>query len=419
MAKRKYRLRRSGILRTPVLIKERSVWRDRDGNMQNQEKSILEFVPVEDATIYLGKGRWVLKTHPAGFLYRWRLPSAYTRGHQVIDLTDGTSQLTWDSPQTGTSGTGTRTGPTVQNLLNRGDWSQFIESRLDMRPTFTYNEQAQHNVALRLKVKDAKVNLSVFAAEFKKTVTGLAKNFHDIVGVYRAVRRGNFSKAASFIKPRASHKGFSSRDVAGRWLELQYAIKPLVGDLQTGYDYIRENIETLMTYSVSHNFKTTVPLHSINSDSWHSMSASGTRGVRTKVYYVIDNARLREAAKLGMINPLVVAWELVPYSFVVDWLLPVGNMLEALDATVGTQFVSGTQTRWCDIDLVGETRESYTSYHDWPSTDMTPLPFTGKIYSISREALTSYPIVLPYVKNPFSTGHLINAVALVRNLFKR
>jgi hypothetical protein len=192
-----------------------------------------------------------------------------------------------------------------------------------------------------------------------------------------------------------------------------------MGDLKTGYEYIRENIETMMTYSVSHNYKTTVPLHDVWSGSAGRCQAQGSRGVRTKVYYVIDNAALRESAKLGLINPLLVGWELVPYSFVIDWFLPIGNMLEALDATVGTQFVSGTQTRWCDIDLTGFTREDYTGKVDWPYSEMTPLPFSGKIYSISRENLFGYPIVLPYVKNPFSTGHLINAVALARNLFKR
>ena len=314
MAKRKYRLRRSGTLQIPVVIKTHSDWIDRDGNRQSEDKTSVASVDVERATIYRGKGRWVYKRHPAGFTYRWREPSAYTRGHQVLDLTDSTSTLTWSSPTMGTEGTGRRTGPSVQILLNRGDWSEFMESRVDMRPTLTYNELAQHNVALRLKVKNAKVNLSVFAAEMKKTVSGLAKNFSDLVGIYRAVRHGNFVKAISFLKPKHYHKGFSSRDAAGRWLELQYGILPLMGDLKSGYDYIRENIDTLMTYSVSHNYKTTVPLH----DMWSSLSgrcqAQGTRGVRTKVYYVIDNQALRDSARLGLINPLVLGWELIPYS---------------------------------------------------------------------------------------------------------
>jgi hypothetical protein len=294
-----------------------------------------------------------------------------------------------------------------------------MESRLDMKPYLSYNEEARNNVAIRLKVKNATVNLSVFAAESKKAITGLSKNFSDIVGVYRAVRKGNFKKAVSYLKPDPRHKGFSSRDVGGRWLELQYAILPLVGDMTKAYEYIRENIEVLQTYSVSSNLKTAVPLHPIINDGSTLMQASGHRGVRTKVHYVIDQSGLREAARLGLINPLQVAWELVPYSFVIDWLLPIGNMIEACDATVGTSFISGTRTRWCDIDLIGSTSEEYEAFQGYPNSGLSKVQFTGKIYSIQRDALTSYPMVLPYIKNPFSTGHLINAVALVRALFKR
>jgi hypothetical protein len=32
---------------------------------------------------------------------------------------------------------------------------------------------------------------------------------------------------------------------------------------------------------------------------------------------------------LGLVNPLEIAWEVVPYSFVVDWFLPVGSYIAA------------------------------------------------------------------------------------------
>ncbi|UJQ85226.1 MAG: maturation protein [Perrunavirus faecadaptatum] len=417
MAKRKYRLRRSGSLQQTFSAENKSTWRNRDGTQHTTTTTSRYDVDVEYAAIYRGKGYWTRVKHPDGYFFPWRMPSPYIRGHQVIDLAPQSTTITWSTPFS--SGEGIRTGVPFTNLLNRGDWSSFIESRFDMRPLLTYNELARHNVSVRLKVGDAKVNLSVFAAEMKKTATGLAKNFSDIVGIYRAVRKGDFRRASSFFKPDPRQKGFSSRDAAGRWLELNYAIIPLLKDIQGGYEYIRENLERLMVYSVSSNLKIPVPLHYVEDSSSVSMQAQGFRGVRTKVYYVIDLPGLREANRLGLINPLTLGWELVPYSFVIDWLLPVGNMLEAITATQGTQFISGTRTRWCDIDLQGTVIDRYDGYVDWPNSGISKSSFTGKIYSISREVLLDYPMVLPYVKNPFSTQHLINAVALVRNLFKR
>lgn len=418
MTKRVYRLRRSGTLLQTFSAENKSEWRNNSGDTFNSTQLEAFEIPVEYATIYGGKGRFVKVNHPNGTTFPWRMPSSYTRGHQIIDLNASSSTLTWSTSFS--KGTGTRIGVPNENLLKRGDWSRFMESRLDMSPLLTYNEMARNNISLRLKVKDASVNLSVFAAEAKKAATGLAKNFTDILGVYQAVRKGNFKKAVSFLKPdTVKAKGWSSRDAAGRWLELQYAILPLASDLKRAYDYLRETQKRVLTYSVSANYNLTVPQHSIEDSSSVSMQASGRRGVRTKCHYLIDDFRMREAARLGLINPLLVAWELVPYSFVIDWLVPVGNMIEALDATAGTVFISGTRTRWCDIDLTGTVKSQYQGYTDLPNSGLSAVPFSGKIYSIQREALLSYPMVLPYVKNPFSTGHLINAVALVRSLFKR
>jgi hypothetical protein len=49
----------------------------------------------------------------------------------------------------------------------------------------------------------------------------------------------------------------------------------------------------------------------------------------------IDNPALATAQAVGLTNPALVAWELVPYSFVIDWFLPIGNWLTAIAPLVG------------------------------------------------------------------------------------
>jgi hypothetical protein len=43
-------------------------------------------------------------------------------------------------------------------------------------------------------------------------------------------------------------------------------------------------------------------------------------------------------------NPLEWAWELIPFSFVVDWAFPIGDWLGALDAMTGVNSTIGTVT---------------------------------------------------------------------------
>jgi hypothetical protein len=49
----------------------------------------------------------------------------------------------------------------------------------------------------------------------------------------------------------------------------------------------------------------------------------------------VSNPNLYLANKLGFVNPGVIAWELVPFSFVIDWFVPVGNFLSQWTDFVG------------------------------------------------------------------------------------
>jgi len=56
---------------------------------------------------------------------------------------------------------------------------------------------------------------------------------------------------------------------------------------------------------------------------------------KARARYTISDPALKQLAQIGITNPINLAWELIPYSFVIDWLIPVGKFLESLDALVG------------------------------------------------------------------------------------
>lgn len=49
----------------------------------------------------------------------------------------------------------------------------------------------------------------------------------------------------------------------------------------------------------------------------------------------VSNPNLWMANQLGLLNPLSVVWELIPFSFVIDWFVNVGSFLSQLTDTVG------------------------------------------------------------------------------------
>lgn len=147
---------------------------------------------------------------------------------------------------------------------------------------------------------------------------------------------------------------------------------------------------------------------------WSTIKVTGQsfRSCRMKIYAKISNETLANAASIGLLNPAQVAWELVPYSFVVDWFLPVGSFLETLTDTAGLTFVSGVQT----YRVVSQFQSEFTPpSYSWPKWSGS-FSATNHIKAIQRQALGGWPAPLPYVKNPLSTIHVASGLALIRQL---
>jgi len=75
--------------------------------------------------------------------------------------------------------------------------------------------------------------------------------------------------------------------------------------------------------------------------STKSNSTNGRFTVQTELGAMVGaqgrmhNPNLALLSDLGLINPLAVAWDKVPYSFVVNWFIPIGSYLNSLTDLVG------------------------------------------------------------------------------------
>jgi hypothetical protein len=144
--------------------------------------------------------------------------------------------------------------------------------------------------------------------------------------------------------------------------------------------------------------------------------AKVTRSVFARIDAIPNNAATIALSSAGVTNPLLVAWELVPFSFVVDWFLPVGNYVEQLDAMLGyTQgyYTSSLLVRadWLDIGRSGKV-----------GSTLIRNTFEGskKLIHLNRTAQAGVPLAkLPRFKDPRSLGHMANGLALLAQVFGR
>lgn len=278
-----------------------------------------------------------------------------------------------------------------------------------LEPAFSYNERARFDTDFGNKFGEG-ASLGVSAATFREDIQGLAELASDVMRLIRGIKRGNLKEIRRAIDGSRTKinyrdpKRMLGKTASSRYLQYTYALTPMVQDVYDTYETLRKS-EALAHL---HRFRKSRKFDVKEENS--SGSISGYKVLRCAVWYEVTSPEIRKASQLGLINPALVLWDLVPYSFVVDWLVPVGNYLHALSAYAGTEFKAGYLTSYAEAEVTAEGYWFYSSMKQ---------PMTVNRYKVyHREKLSDFPTAKLHYKNPFSTKHVINAVALIRNRFR-
>lgn len=282
-------------------------------------------------------------------------------------------------------------------------------------------------------IKSQKINLAQFWAERKQTISLIADSAMKVAGFINNLRKGDIISAGKALGSRPSRRirrNFremrpqSARDAtADAWLAMQYGWKPLLSDVYGAVDTLVERVSDIQRHMAKSKAVRSeeYELHNIPSAcpgmSWNVVVKSKIT-VKYTFMFDVTQAALNQQMRLGLTNPLQLAWELVPYSFVVDWFIPVGNALSNLDATMGVSFSTGAKV----VRI-----ESTTTMSLVPNPNSKPPDVawgsgtaTSKIVSIDRSVETSFPTPqLPELKNPLSVTHALNALALLSGAVSR
>jgi hypothetical protein len=216
------------------------------------------------------------------------------------------------------------------------------------------------------------------------------------------MRRGNFRKAAGLLGLRSNQKlpkklsrklgirtvkqltkkrrkeyllhkrkadySAIARNASDAWLEFHFGWSPLVKDI---YDISHAAADVLYRvkppmYRISGYGekdivfrKTQDPPYSV----YHTFSTSGKVFVAITGHYRVGNESDFDSNTLGLANPASAFYEAVPFSFVLDWVWPLGKWIEGWTSLSGLQFVSGsyaTVMHWdAVISLSFEKQYSY------------------------------------------------------------
>lgn len=210
------------------------------------------------------------------------------------------------------------------------------------------------------KLKASITDQSMWAvnlAEYHQSLAMMAARFRQILSFTNHIRKGNFLRAAEALGY-SKHPSRVSlrRRASNNWLEYSFGWKPLIEDIHSAVDHLQTPIKTLNpkgSASTTYYFRE-YKRDPIDPRYYSDRSTMGLVACRQGCKVSINNPNLYLANSLGLANPAVIVWELIPFSFVVDWFANVGEFLSQ-----GTDFLGLTVTQpWNTTLFKGRSLEA-------------------------------------------------------------
>lgn len=311
-------------------------------------------------------------------------------------------------------------------------WYRF--GPLDSAHGMTTGPYLARNLALkRLGEKASRVKFN--AAQFLGERKQLANLLEDTASrIYQAMRALKRCDVRSFMRSLSLSGGWSGQvakafqeirrtpineRLARHWLEFIYGWRPLLSDVYDAAELLAQKIETNQLY----NGVIRASAKSLDVKNYPYVAGEISPQVeirvlyrcRFKAHYRLDDDARMALSQTGISNPLLLAWELLPFSFVVDWFYPVGNYLEALTQFDGFTLLSGTEVN---------IREGHS--HIWHNASYQSGPFWSKKRTgehqvdeteYVRTQLMSWPSYALHLRSPLG-GNAYERVATAISLMR-
>lgn len=205
-------------------------------------------------------------------------------------------------------------------------------------------------IKARNRVSPAEFQALVSVAEFPKTIDLIAKTVRSLRQIRKSVVTGNPSYAIKAIggKPPKgiTVRSYANQTAQNRWLEFRYGWTPLLMEVQGAIKALSAQ-PALPLRATARGFEqdqkswTTITTRDDASVGLFTYSTvrRETVSARAFVLYTADLTHQR-ARDFGLLDVPLALWEVVPYSFVVDWFIPIGNWLEALTPKIGVKVLA-------------------------------------------------------------------------------
>lgn len=185
---------------------------------------------------------------------------------------------------------------------------------------------------LRARAKFSEFNFGETLVEFGETVGLVNKTLGTLFRGFSYLKNGQWGKLGRLWDNPGSlervRKLPPSKRIAKGYLEYQFGWSPLVSDVYSAVDAYTKGLgsvgDKVRKRSGRAPMKASNP-SSISSPLEATATASG----------IVSNPVSAGLNQLGLLNPALMAWNALPFSFLIDWFVPVSTVLGSLTAGAG------------------------------------------------------------------------------------
>lgn len=322
----------------------------------------------------------------------------------------------------------------LDNVLSAcgASWSRAVTAG-----AFPSGVESMARTKLRNQLQDGKAEWGVTLGEMRQTVKGLHQFSSETLDVITWLSKSAKRAKREVVKeilgiPPGTRKAppwvrGKDRKIVDGWLEYQFSVKPLLGDIQTSSqalsDLLFEELRPMrMKFKAGGSDRTVTSYKSGSgfSPGWTgSVQAETSTQCHISAIYDITPTTTRTLGSLGLTNPLSTAWELTTLSWMVDYVWGVGDWLKSLTKIDGASFVEGSLTRVQRCSFAGPV--SFT-----PDSSSVKLVKGFNDYEVSMSAGRMQRVVIsdvqpglhPAFRNRMGLTQMANSLAVLSNLLR-
>lgn len=140
------------------------------------------------------------------------------------------------------------------------------------------------------------------------------------------------------------------KDSADAFLAFQYGVLPLMGSAADLCEVVRHPFPRYRVRASAPRSSQTRPAYVANNypkgATAFIQQLSDVSDMHGGFDITVDNQVVFSAEQMGLLNPLSVAWELTPFSFVVDWFIPIGTYVNSLSDYAGCTITNSFVTEF-------------------------------------------------------------------------